>query len=146
MGTVVTLKTIDRKLSRVLQLVPKPAANSGLAKPELKKGEVHLGVFPNADGSLYHAIVIPGVWKNISHAYAMQKAKDAGGDLPNRIEQAAMFAHHRALFEHEAYWSNTQHAEYADYAWSQYFGYGCQNNYLKDYKLFACAVRREPLQ
>ena len=40
------------------------------------------------------------------------------------------------------YWSSTQHASDASYAWSQYFGYGSQDSLGKGYLCRARAVRR----
>ena len=48
-------------------------------------------------------------------------------------------------FDDMAYWSSTQHASYADYAWYQDFDYGCQHDYLKSIKLRGVAVRRLPI-
>jgi Protein of unknown function (DUF1566) len=45
-------------------------------------------------------------------------------------------------FADEAYWSSTQHAAGADYAWYQDFDYGCQGNSNKSASLRARAVRR----
>lgn len=45
-------------------------------------------------------------------------------------------------FSKAAYWSSTQHAAYAGYAWFQDFNDGDQDDYLKDSKLCVRAVRR----
>jgi hypothetical protein len=45
-------------------------------------------------------------------------------------------------FEDEAYWSSTQHAANADYAWYQYFDNGYQFSLNKSASLRARAVRR----
>lgn len=72
--------------------------------------------------------------------------------LPSRLQM--LLAHHelagakafapgkKEAFEHSWYWSSTQHAEHADYAWGQGFGYGSQDYYHKDVEFRARAVRR----
>ncbi len=48
----------------------------------------------------------------------------------------------KEAFERSWYWSSTQHAEYADYAWNQNFGNGNQNYNHKNNEFRARAVRR----
>lgn len=72
--------------------------------------------------------------------------------LPSRLESLLLFHELRAIkaflpdgkqaFECVWYWTSTQHAEYADYAWYQNFGYGNQNHWLKSSNHRARAVRR----
>ncbi len=66
--------------------------------------------------------------------------------LPTRAEQAVLFGNTRDQFEREGYWSCEQHAEYADYAWMQYFNFGYQVNYPKGNEWRARAVRRLIIQ
>lgn len=76
----------------------------------------------------------------------MDWAKEIGGDLPNRIEQAMLFAHFKDQFKPDWYWSNTTVDVYDAYAWLQDFGYGSHHNDLKDgYDFRARAVRRLPI-
>ena len=76
----------------------------------------------------------------------MKWAADQGGDLPNRIEQAMLFASFKDQFKQEAYWSNQQHASDSGYAWCQSFDGGLQIISLKDNGLRARAVRRLVIQ
>jgi hypothetical protein len=69
-------------------------------------------------------------------------AQSLGGDLPNRIEQAVMFAKFRDRFQRDAYWSNESCDWNDSYAWCQGFGYGHQLIYRKSAALRAVAVRR----
>jgi hypothetical protein len=62
--------------------------------------------------------------------------------LPNRNEQAVLFGNLRDQFQRDWYWSNTQHAEYADYAWHQNVGGGYQYYNRKTSEFRARAVRR----
>jgi hypothetical protein len=71
--------------------------------------------------------------------------------LPSRL-QALMAFHELSTekafmpgaeeaFDRAWYWTSTQHAEYADSAWLQYFGNGGQLSYLKVIEWRARAVR-----
>ncbi|MDE2097549.1 MAG: DUF1566 domain-containing protein [Patescibacteria group bacterium] len=75
----------------------------------------------------------------------MEWADKTGGDLPDRIEQALMFAFLRDKFKEVAYWSNTQNADCSGYAWFQNFRNGGQNCYRKGSIIRARAVRRLPV-
>ena len=48
-------------------------------------------------------------------------------------------------FDEAAYWASTQHASGSDCAWYQNFYYGYQDDWYKDDKLRARAVRRSPI-
>ena len=115
---------------------------SQITKPELKEGETYIGAIINADGTGNHIILLDGDVDNVDWQQAMDWAKEQGGDLPNRVEQALLFNQNKDLFEEEWYWSNTQHASNSHYAWYQHFNYGNQYDTIKDYELRARAVRR----
>ena len=113
-----------------------------LAIPPLVDGETYVGAIGDASGKIHHVILLPGdnaadPWKD-----QMAWAKSIGGDLPNRIEQAMLFASFKDQFKQVAYWSNQQHASVSGYAWFQGFGYGTQRDTRKDGELRARAVRR----
>lgn len=121
---------------------PKKVAGAvAIAQPALKKGERYIGAILGADGKGHHTILLAGE-KSGSWQEMMDWAKKAGGDLPNRIEQAMLFANHRALFKREAYWSNTQSEHDAGYAWLQDFYGGGQGCWRKGSSFRAVAVRR----
>ncbi|MCL2298348.1 MAG: DUF1566 domain-containing protein [Proteobacteria bacterium] len=113
--------------------------------PPLAKGETYIGCIGDASGNVYHIILLPGDNDDASWQDQIEWAKSIGGDLPNRIEQAMFFANHRDKFKKDWYWSNETHASDSDYAWHQFFDYGCQNNYHKAASLRARAVRRLPI-
>ena len=73
----------------------------------------------------------------------MEWATSIGGDLPNRIEQAMLWASHRDQFKEDWYWSNETHHSESGWAWCQYFdddgGQGSGDRYIE---LRARAVRR----
>src|SRR5450830_1386076 len=107
---------------------------------ELKEGEVYLGAIINPDGSGEHSILLPGDKDDGNWQDAMDWAKELGGDLPNRVEQALMFDKSRDQFQKNWYWSNTTHEREAGWAWYQVFYGGGQSYYGKSSELRARAV------
>ncbi|WP_051305072.1 DUF1566 domain-containing protein [Chitinilyticum litopenaei] len=93
----------------------------------------------------YHLILLPGDSDSAEWQEQMDWAKSIGGDLPNRIEQAMLWARLRDQFQENWYWSNETHHRDAGYAWSQDFSYGHQGNDRKSSALRARAVRRLPI-
>ena len=116
-----------------------------LVTPPLNEGETYIGAIGNKSGDVYHLILLPGDNDGASWKNAMDWAKSIGGDLPNRIEQAMLYAHHKEEFKKDWYWSCEQHAADSDYAWCQNFLYGYQDYSDVGSKLRARAVRRLPI-
>jgi len=110
--------------------------------PKLKDGETYAGAIINPDGTGHHIILLDGDNDNADWNTQMEWAKSIGGDLPDRVEQSMLFAHLKDRFKDTWYWSNTQHAANADYAWFQNFDYGTQDYDYEYYSLRARAVRR----
>lgn len=109
-----------------------------ITTPELNEGERYIGGIVSADGTTTHIILLPGdIEANWNDAMAW--AKEQGGDLPTRVEQALMFATAKDEFKPRAHWSNQSAS---GYAWCQGFDFGRQNGYLKLTELRARAVRR----
>lgn len=78
---------------------------------------------------------------------ALQIGELSGWYLPSRGELLLAWSARAALpeaerFEEDVYWSSTQSARFGDYAWFQSFNDGTQNDWRKDYKDMARAVRR----
>jgi len=121
---------------------PKAAVAAKIALPKLAKGEIYVGGTIDASGRITHTILLPGEKADVTWKDALAWAKEKGGDLPTRIEQAMLWAHHRTLFKRDYYWSNEQLAEVSSCAWLQSFNYGLQNYWPQDYKRMARAVRR----
>jgi len=115
--------------------------------PPLAEGEVYVGALGDKNGDVYHVILLPGDNDDATFEAQLEWAKSIGGDLPNRIEQAMLFASFRDQFEQDAYWSNTPDTDpgYSGWAWFQGFGNGGQDLYLKHYEVRARAVRRLPI-
>ena len=113
--------------------------------PPLAEGEIYVGCIGDADGNLHHVILLPGDNDDAPHEAQLEWAKSIGGDLPNRIEQAMLWANHRDQFKKDWYWSNEIHHSESGWAWFQYFVYGSQDFYGRGDGLRARAVRRLPI-
>ena len=104
-----------------------PIAASQLTIPPLAEGEIYIGAIGNAQGELYHLILLPGDNDDAPWQEQLDWAKSIGGDLPNRIEQAMLFDGFKDQFKEYWYWSNkTCHFD-DGYAWFQGFGLGSQD-------------------
>ncbi|WP_150428844.1 DUF1566 domain-containing protein [Dechloromonas sp. CZR5] len=113
--------------------------------PPLSEGETYIGAIGDATGNLHHVILLPGDNDDATFESALEWAKSIGGDLPNRIEQAMLWASHRDQFQKDWYWSNETHHSESGWAWYQLFGLGYQGLDPKGYELRARAVRRLPI-
>ena len=112
--------------------------------PTLADGEIHVATIQIAGEAPYHLVLLPQRTKDeMTHHAATEWASSIGGELPNRYEQALMFAYQRDQFDRDWYWSNTLHESDQGYAWYQYFDYGGQYHNCRSFKLRARAVRRE---
>lgn len=110
-------------------------------QPEIKAGEIYVGAIVNPDGTGNHIILLDGDNDDADWNAQMEWAKSLGGDLPDRVEQALLFKHHKDQFQEDWYWSNTLHED-TRFAWHQYFGIGSQLSYVTYGQLRARAVRR----
>ncbi len=114
---------------------------------DLRQGEEYAGIILGKDNEpSYHLILLPGEAEKINWANALKWASSVGGYLPSRRDQALLYANLKEQFKDEWYWSSEQHAEYADFAWVQYFSYGSQLSYHKGNEWRARAVRRLIIQ
>lgn len=112
------------------------------AIPAAKPGERYLGSIIEPSGRVRHSFLMPGdEEKNWNDGMAW--AKELGGDLPDRIEQAMLYAHMPEEFQKAAYWSNTQRAGNSNLAWFQSFKYGSQYSSYESAEVRVRAVRRE---
>ena len=110
--------------------------------PQLTEGEIYVGAIGDAAGNLQHVILLPGDSEDATFEAQLEWAKSIGGDLPNRIEQAMLWANHRDQFKKYWYWSNETHHSESGWAWYQRFSNGTQYTTRKDDELRARAVRR----
>lgn len=114
--------------------------------PQLNPGEKFAGVIVSADGKYRHALILlPGEAEPANWQAQMDWAKSIGGDLPDRVESALLFATLHDEFKQEWYWTNEQHAADSDCACMQDFGNGSQDYNPKSYYYRARAVRRSPI-
>lgn len=111
--------------------------------PELMEGEKLAFSITLPDGKTTHTILLPGDESVPNWDAGMEMAKSVGADLPDRIEQAMLFAYMPEEFQKAAYWSNTQHAGISSYAWYQSFSNGGQRHDVKSSVLRVRFVRRE---
>ena len=116
------------------------------AIPELAPGEKYIGAIINADGTGHHIILLAGDQAELTWQAARDWATSIGGTLPDRVEQAMLFKHHRADFAKDYYWSSEELAGLESYAWCQGFGSGNQGSWGKGSEFRARAVRRLPIQ
>ncbi|MBW7901234.1 MAG: DUF1566 domain-containing protein [Rhodocyclaceae bacterium] len=115
--------------------------------PPLNEGEKFVGVVISADGSRRHyLILLPGEQANIKWQQAMDWAQSIGGELPDRVESALLFATMKDEFEPEWYWTREQLASDAGFAWLQTFYRGDQRDGRKSVEGRARAVRRLVIQ
>lgn len=105
--------------------------------------ETYIGFYSDKDGARVDFWLLDGDNDDATHEAQLEWAKSIGGDLPNRIEQAMLWANHRDQFKNDWYWSNEIHHAESGWAWYQYFYYGYQSYYHRNNELRARAVRRE---
>ena len=114
--------------------------------PPLSEGEIYVGCIGDAAGNLHLVILLPGDNDDATHEAQLEWAKSIGGDLPNRIEQAMLWANHRDKFQKYWYWSNETHHSESGWAWLQHFCNGYQDYGHKVNECRARAVRRLPIE
>ena len=95
--------------------------------PTLNEGEKLAFSITLPDGKTIHTILLPGDEEVASWDAGMAWAKEKGGDLPDRAEQALLYKYMPEEFQEDWYWSNTQHAGDSGNAWCQSFDYGYQH-------------------
>ena len=118
-------------------------------KLELAKGEKWRGIALDAKGKpSHHVILLPARFKGKGdHAAVLKWAENAGGDLPDRIDGALLYAANAdGAIERDLYWLKDTCAGHPEYAWYQYFSNGSQYYWHKSLKFRAVAVRRVPIR
>ncbi len=145
----ITLEHIEAEQAKVSELIAKFKANQSrqfhlpAITLELASGEECAGLVLTSEGKPSHyLILLPNEVDEITFDQAVAWAKEQGGDLPSREEQALLFANLKKHFQQAYYWSDTEHPTDKGYAFVQYFGRGNQLLSGKYYKFRARAVRR----
>ena len=106
--------------------------------------ETYIGFYSNKDGDRVDFWLLPGD-NDATHEAQLEWAESIGGDLPNRVEYAMLWANHRDQFQQDWYWSNETHHSESGWAWTQYFLNGYQGSHHKGLEFRARAVRRLPI-
>jgi hypothetical protein len=142
--TLDVIKTEQTRLAEMIAAFEKqPMFPIEVSFPHLNDGELYVGAIISACGTKrHHVILLPGDSDSANWKAQMDWANSIGGDLPDRVEQALLFAVMKDQFQAAAYWSREEHASDSDYAWFQHFGSGSQGCSHEDSKLRARAVRR----
>ena len=111
---------------------------------ELRPGERYSGAVLDQDGNVkHHLILLPDrPAARVRWQDAMAWAESVDGQLPDRQEQALLFANCKPHRQKTWHWSSETHEEDASYAWNCYFSNGYQDYYRKGYEGSAVAVRR----
>ena len=122
-----------------------------LTIPSITEGETYIGAIGNKTGDVYHLILLAGDNERAPQATQIEWAKSIGGDLPNKLEAAMLFAHAKDQFQPAWYWTNETYIDPDDpedtaWAWIQDVGYGGQVYYRKTSDYRARAVRRLIIQ
>lgn len=104
--------------------------------------ETYVGFYSDKEGNRVDFWLLDGDNDDATHEAKIEWAKSIGGDLPNRIEQAMLWANHRDQFKKDWYWSNEINHTESDSAWGQGFDDGYQNDGYRINDLRARAVRR----
>lgn len=150
--SAITLEAIQAKQTELAQLIAQfqqPAQVITYIEIEettiaLQPGERYAGAVLDDDGdAVCHLILMaqrPS--KKLTWQAAMDWAEGVGGSLPDRQEQALLFANCKNYLEAAWHWSNQTHEDDASYAWDCYFYYGNQNLSHKSCEGSAVAVRR----
>jgi len=111
------------------------------------EGGTYMGVVRGDKGPDHHLIDLGEATKSMTHEEATKWAKDMGGSLPTRREQAVMFGNcGDGQYQQAWYWSCEQFAGGGAFAWVQDFDDGGQILGLKSLDYRARAVRRLTIQ
>ena len=111
---------------------------------ELQPGERYAGPVLDADGKVLHHLVLMAQRpaSDLNWQAAIYWAESVSGALPNRQEQALLYANCKPHLQARWHWSSETHESDASCAWYCYFLNGYQHYYRKSYDGSAVAVRR----
>lgn len=114
------------------------------ASIELHPGERYAGPVLDEAGQIkHHLVLLPArPEQRLSWQDAMAWAEGIGAQLPDRQEQALLFANCKPHLKPVWHWSCQEDEEDASYAWLCYFYYGDQFSTHKRFEGSAVAVRR----
>ena len=147
--TTITLESIKTEQSRIAEMIAAFESQQAIrfplniSMPDLNEGERYVGIIIGADGTKrHHIILLPGEIDNTSWKKSMKWAESIGGELPDRVESALLFATMKDEFKPEWYWYSELYEPGSGYAWYQNFYSGHQCTSTLSACLRARAVRR----
>jgi hypothetical protein len=150
--TTITLELIQTKQAELAEMIQQLKSEI-LQLPEiillpqteinLQPGERYAGAVLGEDGHILHHLVLMAQRPagRLTWPAAMDWASSVGGRLPNRQEQALLFANCRPYLEPTWYWSCVTTEDESSCAWRCHFGGGGQSVLRKEYEGPAVAVR-----
>lgn len=137
------MDAIHKAISPQFKAEDQPTAN----RVDLQPGEHYAGVVLDEAGHVKHHLVLMAPRaEELTWQAAMDWAKEQGGSLPTRQEQALLYANCKPHLRPVWHWSCETHENAASYAWSCGFSYGDQYYSHKSYEGSAVAVRLIPLE
>ena len=146
--TLETIKAEQTKLAQMIETIEEDMKKNAFFEYQGKRvplaiGEKYIGTIISADGTRsHHIILLPGAVSEKTWNDAKEWAESVGGELPDRVEGALLFATAKDEFEEDWYWTREAHASGSGYAWGQNFYGGRQDGYAINGELRARAVRR----
>jgi len=146
----ITLEAIEAKQTELSELIAQFKANEPIlwifpeVSIELRPGERYAGHVLDVGGHISHHLVLmaPRPDTKLNWQDSKNWAESVGGTLPDRQEQALLYANCKPHLKPEWHWSCETHKDDASYAWSCNFSTGSQSLGNKRYEGSAVAVRR----
>ena len=148
--TEVTLELVQAKQAELEALIARLTEPQTFtlclpaASVVLHSGEHYAGAVLDAAGHIQHHLVLMAQRPDgdLDWNDATAWAESVGGTLPNRQEQALLYANCKPHLQPRWHWSSVVYEEDASFAWICHFGYGHQYDGHKSYEGSAVAVRR----
>ena len=150
--TTITLESIETRQTELADMIARFKAQPThvvlpAASIALQPGERYAGMVLDEAGQPKHHLILmaqrPG--KELAWQPAMDWAASVGGTLPDRQEQALLYANCKPHLDPTWHWSCQTHDNDASYAGLCYFSHGNQHNLRKSFEGSAVAVRLIPL-
>lgn len=153
--TTITIELIQARQAELAEMIQQLASCQAtqaevLRQPETKiilnPGELYAGAVLDADGRVLHHLVLMAQRPagRLEWQAAMDWANSVGGRLPDRQEQALLYANCKSHLEPTWHWSCVTDEDDASHAWLCNFSNGGQFYYRQSYEGSAVAVRSIP--
>ena len=147
--TTITLESIETRQTELADMIARIKAQPThvvlpAASIALQPGERYAGMVLDDAGQLKHHLILMAQRpsKELAWQPAMDWAASVGGTLPDRQEQALLYANCKPHLDPTWHWSCQTHDNDASYAWGCHFHDGSQGNGHKSFEGSAVAVRR----